>query len=83
MDTRDNYISELWMKHMTDGYELKILQQYLKGNSFPRIAILKLGKGSQHSYQHFYCDFKINVCLLSLVLFYFIFRFCFSFVLFV
>ena len=45
MDTRDNYISELWMKHMTDGYELKILQQYLKGNSFPRIAILKLAKG--------------------------------------
>ena len=33
------------MKHMTDGYELKILQQYLKGNSFPRIAILKLAKG--------------------------------------
>ena len=33
------------MKHMTDGNELKILQQYLMGNSFPRIAILKLGKG--------------------------------------
>ena len=45
MDTRDNYKSELWMKHMTDGNELKILQQYLMGNSFPRIAILKLGRG--------------------------------------
>ena len=32
------------MKHMTDGYELKILQQYLKGNSFYALLSWSLEK---------------------------------------